>query len=153
MLVLDRWVENLRCPICRKTGTARLSQTDGWSVHIEVEAEALEIDPARAVTFGLLVNELATNAIKHAFPEGTGRIVLGVKQIGDQIELTVADNGVGMKDKYSAQISERHGSDYVAIFVRQIGGTIAVSRAEGAGTVVRIRLPLLVAAHLKGLSA
>jgi PAS domain S-box-containing protein len=36
-------------------------------IDIEVEAEALEIDPQRAVPFGLLVNELATNAIKHAF--------------------------------------------------------------------------------------
>jgi two-component sensor histidine kinase len=130
------------------------SLLDGTSaITIEVKAEALVIDPVRAVPFGLLVNELTTNAIKHAFPGGTGRVVLGVQHIGDQIELTVADNGVGMKDKYSAQISERHGSDYVAIFVRQIGGTIAVSRAEGTGTVVRIRLPLLVAAHLKGLSA
>jgi two-component sensor histidine kinase len=137
--------------IARTMSESLLDSTSG--IKIEVEAEALEIDPARAVPFGLLVNELATNAVKHAFPGGTGRIVLGVQHIGDQIELTVADNGVGMKDKYSAQISEKHGSDYVAIFVRQIGGTIAVSRAEGTGTVVRIRLPLLVAAHLKGLSA
>jgi two-component sensor histidine kinase len=72
-----------------------------------------------------------------------------VERIGDQIELTVADNGVGMKDKYSAQISEQHGSDYVAIFVRQIGGTIAVSNAKGTGTTVGIRFPRIVAAHLK----
>lgn len=121
------------------------------SIKIEVEAAALEIDSVRAVPFGLLVNELATNAIKHAFPDGTGRVLLSVTQIDDQIELTVADNGIGMKDKYSAQISERHGSDYVAIFVRQIGGTIAVSRDEGTGTRVRVRLPLLAASHLKGL--
>ena len=44
---------------------------------------------------------------------------------------------------------EKHGSDYVAIFVRQIGGTIAVSTAEGSGTVVRVRLPALVAPDLK----
>jgi chemotaxis protein histidine kinase CheA len=37
----------------------------------------------------------------------------------------------------------------VAIFVRQIGGTIAVSKAEGSGTIVRVRLPLLVESHLK----
>jgi two-component sensor histidine kinase len=137
--------------IARTMSESLLDSASG--IKIEVETEALAIDPVRAVPFGLLVNELATNAVKHAFPGGTGRVVLSVKQIGDQIELTVADNGVGMKDKYSAQISERHGSDYVAIFVRQIGGTIAVSRAEGTGTNVRIRLPLLVAAHLKGLSA
>jgi two-component sensor histidine kinase len=118
-------------------------------IKIEVKAEALEIDPVRAVPLGLLVNELATNAIKHAFPDGTGRVLLSVQQVGDEIELTVADNGVGMKDKHSAQISEKHGSDYVAIFVRQIGGTIAISNGEETGTVVTVRLPLLVAAHLK----
>ncbi len=48
-----------------------------------------------------------------------------------------------MKDEYSNQISEKHGSDYVAIFVRQIGGTIAVAGSEGAGTIATVRLPLL----------
>jgi PAS domain S-box-containing protein len=113
-------------------------------ITIEVEAEALDIDPDRAVPFGLLVNELATNAIKHAFPDGTGRVVLGVEKIGDQIELTVADDGVGMKDKDAAKLPEKRGSDYVAIFVRQLGGTFAASGSERAGTVVRIRLPLLL---------
>lgn len=120
-------------------------------IHIEVEAEALSIDPVRAVPFGLLVNELATNAIKHAFPDGEGRVLLSVGRAGDAIELIVADNGVGMKEKYSTQISERHGSNYVAIFLRQIGGTIAISSADGTGTTIRIRFPLLVAAPLKGL--
>jgi hypothetical protein len=35
MIVLDHWVENLRCPNCRKTGAARLSQEDGWNVHMD----------------------------------------------------------------------------------------------------------------------
>src|SRR6266550_6168383 len=65
-------------------------------ITIEVKAEALEIDADRAVPLGLLVNELATNAIKHAFPGGTGGVVLGLEQVGSEIELTVADNGVGM---------------------------------------------------------
>ncbi len=72
-------------------------------IQIKVEAQKLEIDPDRAVPFGLLVNELATNAIKHAFPGGTGHILLSVEQIGDEMELTVADDGVGMKDKDSAR--------------------------------------------------
>src|SRR5664279_3728393 len=66
-------------------------------IEIEVKAEPVEIDPDRAVPFGLLVNELATNAIKHAFPHGTGHLMLCVEQVGDQIELVVADDGVGMK--------------------------------------------------------
>jgi two-component sensor histidine kinase len=114
------------------------------AIKIDVKAEALDIDPDRAVPFGLLVNELGTNAIKHAFPGGVGRVLLSVKQIGDQIELVVADNGVGMKSQ-DAALLEKHGSDYVAIFVRQLGGTMAVSASEGAGTTFRIRLPLLAA--------
>jgi hypothetical protein len=43
MIALDRWVENLRCPICRKTGTARLSQADGWSVHMESVPEGFKV--------------------------------------------------------------------------------------------------------------
>jgi PAS domain S-box-containing protein len=113
-------------------------------IKIEVKAEALDIDSDRAVPFGLLVNELATNAIKHAFPTGTGRVVLSAEQVGDQMELTVADDGIGMKDKDPSKIPENRRSDYVAIFVRQLGGTIVPSGSEGTGTIIRIRLPLLV---------
>jgi two-component sensor histidine kinase len=128
--------------IAKTMSASLLGNTSG--IEIEVDAEPLEIDPDRAVPFGLLFNELATNAIKHAFPGGSGRIVLGAKRIGDQIELTVADDGVGMKDKDSAISPERRGSDYVAIFVRQLGGTIVPPGAQGVGTIVRIRLPLLL---------
>jgi two-component sensor histidine kinase len=70
--------------------------------------------------------------------------MLSVERVGDQIELIVADDGVGMKDEGVAKVPEKRGSDYVAIFVRQLGGTIATSGSEGAGTIVRIRLPLLL---------
>ena len=113
-------------------------------IDIEVKAEALEIDPDRAVPFGLLVNELATNAIKHAFPDGKGRVVLSVHRVADQIELSVADNGVGMKDKAAPKILEKRGSDYVAIFVRQLGGTICASGSDGTGTTIKVRLPLFL---------
>ena len=113
-------------------------------IDIEVAGEALEIDPDRAVPFGLLVNELTTNAIKHAFPHGSGHIMLRVEQVGDQIELVVSDDGVGIKDKDLAKSPEKRGSDYVAIFVRQLGGAIVPSKQGPTGTTVRIRLPLLL---------
>ena len=105
----------------------------------------MEIDSDRAVPFGLLVNELATNAVKHAFPGGKGRVVLSARKAGDQLELTVADDGVGIKNNGVAKIPEERGSDYVAIFVRQLGGTIIVSGSQGSGTTVSVRLPLLIA--------
>ena len=129
--------------IARSMSASLLGNTSG--IKIEVKAEALDLDPDRAVPFGLLVNELATNAIKHAFPGGTGRIVLSVERVGDQIELAVADDGVGMKAKDPAKIPEKSGADYVAIFVRQLGGTVVPSGQSDTGTIVRIRLPFLLA--------
>ena len=70
--------------------------------------------------------------------------MLCVETVGDQMELVVADNGVGMKDKGTEKIPEKRGSDYVAIFVRQLGGTIIPSESKGTGTTIRIRLPLLL---------
>jgi two-component sensor histidine kinase len=129
--------------IAKTMSAGLIGNTSG--IKIEVRAEALDIDPDLAVPFGLLVNELTTNAIKHAFPGGTGRIVLSVERAGDQIELTVADDGIGMKERDSAKTAEKRGSDYVAIFVRQLGGTIVPSMLkEGSGTTVKVRLPFLL---------
>ena len=82
--------------IARTMSESLLEVTSG--IKIEVKAGALEIDAVRAVPLGLLVNELATNAIKHGFPHGSGHIVLSAERDGDQIELTVADDGVGMNE-------------------------------------------------------
>ncbi|MGA3302433.1 MAG: response regulator [Methylovirgula sp.] len=128
--------------IAKTMSASLLGNTSG--IKIEVEAQALDIDPDNAVPFGLLVNELATNAVKHAFPDGIGRVVLSVERVGDHIELTVADDGMGMKDKDSAKSSEKRGSDYVAIFVRQLGGTIVPSGSRETGTIVRVRFPTLL---------
>jgi len=129
--------------IAKSMSASLLDQASG--ITIEVKAEDLDIDPDRAVPFGLLVNELATNAIKHAFPDGKGRIVLSVQRIGDEIELTVADDGIGIKmTMITPKITERRGADYVAIFVRQLGGTIMTPQDDGPGTTIRIRLPLLL---------
>jgi two-component sensor histidine kinase len=127
--------------IAKTMSASLLGETS--SIKIEVEAEALEIDPERAVPFGLLVNELATNAIKHAFPDGIGRVVVSVRRIGEELELDVADNGAGMKIHDPAKTSEKHGADFVAIFVRQLGGSFAVLGSEETGTTVRIQFPLL----------
>lgn len=129
--------------IAKTMSTSLLSNTSGITIEVKAE-EALEIDPERAVPFGLLVNELVTNAIKHAFPDGKGHVVLRIERVGDQIELVVADDGVGMNDKGRVNIPEKRGADYVAIFVRQLGGVVIPSVSEGKGTIVRIRFPLLL---------
>ena len=91
--------------------------------------------------FGLLVNELATNALKHTFPGGLGLVTLALRRIGNEIELSVTDDGVGMAAPGQGSAPGKHGSDYVAIFVRQIRGALVRSGPPGVGTTVRIRFP------------
>jgi len=140
-LPLDEYLRG----IAKTMAASLLGSASGIS--IAVEAEALDIDPERAVPLGLVVNELGTNAIKHAFPGGVGQITLTAKLDGEQIVLTVADNGVGIPVLETSTSPGRHGSDYVAIFVRQLGGAIAVSGAPALGTVITIRFPLLRSLH------
>lgn len=128
--------------IAKSAAAGLLGETS--RIKIEVKAEALEIDPERAVPFGLLVNELVTNAIKHAFPDGAGRVVLGAVQLGDDMELSIADDGVGIPTVGAVKSAEKRGGDYVAIFVRQLGGSILPPEADAPGTTVRVRLPLHV---------
>lgn len=126
--------------IAKSLSASLLGVTSG--IGIAVEAEPLEIDSERAVPFGLLVNELATNAVKHAFPGGIGRVTLAARRIGNEIELRVTDDGVGMTATGTGTSPGKHGSDYVAIFVRQLRGAVVRSGAPGVGTTVSIRFPL-----------
>jgi len=110
-------------------------------IRIAVESEPLEIDSERAVPFGLLVNELGTNAIKHAFPGGVGLVTLAVHRIGSDIELRVDDDGIGLPDPSTATKPGKHGSDYVAVFVRQLRGALERTGGPGWGTSIRILFP------------
>jgi len=125
--------------IARALSASLLGDTSG--IRIAVEAEALEIDSERAVPFGLLVNELGTNAVKHAFPGGVGLVTLAVRRIGGEIELTVTDDGIGLLAQGQVSTPGKHGSDYVTIFVRQLRGALVRAGAPGVGTTVRIRFP------------
>lgn len=109
-------------------------------IEILVEAEALLIDPDKAVSVGLIVNELATNAVKHAFPSGGGRIFLSFERRDEEVLLIVRDDGVGHDQARNSGVRSGLGSRYVEAFVKQLGATIA--RASGAGgTTMTVKLP------------
>ena len=112
-------------------------------IAVDVEAEPLSIVADQAVTVGLIVNELATNAVKYAFPSGGGRILLGFRRRDGEAVLTVADDGIGL-DATSGPGSGL-GSRFVEAFVRQLNGTLAMASGAG-GTTVTVRLPASVLA-------
>lgn len=110
------------------------------AITIDVAAEPLSINADHAVPVGLLVNELATNCVKYAFPDGKGKISLGFRRRDGEVILLVEDNGVGLDAAASREGSSGMGTRFVDAFVRQIGGTLA--RASGpSGTTITVRLP------------
>ena len=55
--------------------------------------------PDRAVAIGIIVNELVMNAVKYAYPDGAGPIHVELKREGDDLVLSIADDGVGLNVK------------------------------------------------------
>jgi PAS domain S-box-containing protein len=108
---------------------------DNSRVRIVVDVQGgIPIAADRAVSIGLLVNELVTNALKHAFPPPrVGAVeVQGRRLAPDRIGLTVRDDGIGMP----AGRKDNLGFGIVRALTRQIGGELEVDAA--AGTSVSI---------------
>ena len=64
---------------------------------IKIESENILIGAKRATPIGLIVNELITNSLKYAFPEGQkGDIMISLEQTKNQFKLVYSDNGVGI---------------------------------------------------------
>lgn len=90
-------------------------------VKIELAMEKLDIDIDTAVPLGLIVNELLTNTIKYAFPQGqNGNVVIKLEKQADGIlHLEVSDNGIGKSDVIQGT---GFGGQLVSLLTRQLGG-------------------------------
>ena len=66
---------------------------------LPLKADPVEIDPDRAVAIGIVVNELVMNAVKYAYPDGAGPIHVTLDASGDDVELAIIDDGVGLNVK------------------------------------------------------
>jgi two-component sensor histidine kinase len=103
---------------------------------VEADIVVLEIDDA--IPCGLIVNELVSNSMKYAFPEGrTGNLAVRL-DIGDydRIALTIEDNGVGLPPDLDFRDTETLGLQLVNMLVKQLRGEIELEK--GQGTIFRI---------------
>ncbi len=86
-----------------------------------------------ALPFGLLINELVTNSIKHAFPDrDSGEIRLTLSEGPQQKQLIIADNGVGLPDGVRPGVSHSLGFQLIPGLVEQMHATLEVLDTEGA---------------------
>lgn len=101
-------------------------------IAIETHLDKAELSHERAVSLGLITNELVTNAMKYAFPGGQGvvRVAFAVDALTEQGCLTVADNGVGMGPSRPGS----SGLQLVDGLARQIGGTVERTSSDQGTT-------------------
>lgn len=113
---------------------------DRRGLALTVAASAIEIDLDAALPCGLIVNELVTNALKHGFPDRrAGRVTIAVVEHRGQIEVVVADDGVGMPASIEIGTAGSLGFELIGALVAQLRGTLAIDRV--GGTTVRISFP------------
>lgn len=102
---------------------------------VDVSDVRLGLD--KAIPCGLMINELVSNALKYAFPDGRkGEINmhLGATQIDediDGVELIVRDNGVGFPEDLDFRTTKSLGMELINILVRQLHGTITLENKIG----------------------
>ena len=120
--------------------TAELDDSYHFSsrdIRVKIDAGNVVLGVDAAIPCGLIVNELVTNSLKHAYPADTGgeiRVVLQAE--GNQNYLAVSDGGIGFPGDFNIGSSESLGLKLVEALASQLGGTLALSSDDGAGVVI-----------------
>jgi two-component sensor histidine kinase len=97
-------------------------------ITISVSAESHPITLQRAVALGLMINELLTNALKHAFPDGSpGQVEVKFQKRSSEFCLAVHDNGVGLA---GAVRGSGMGQELVRALAQGLGGRVSVEDAQ-----------------------
>jgi len=111
---------------------------DPNQVRLETEFGDVTLDINSAVPCGLILNELISNALKHAFPAGRkGVLMIRLQRRKDgAVELRIADNGVGFPKGLDFRRTESLGLQIVSLLVGQLEGTIKLDGKNGTAFTV-----------------
>lgn len=106
-------------------------------IHINASVDDLMLDINTSIPLGLIVNELVTNSLKHAFPHGkSGEIDIKFNLHDDKYQLEVKDNGIGFPKDIDYKNTDSLGLSLVTSLTEQIDGDIEFT--TGSGTAFKI---------------
>ena len=102
------------------------------TLSVDVTVDHVEVDRKTLQTIGIVVNELMTNSVKHAFAHTeTGRITVTASTNGSGIAIVYQDNGPGAPEAAASSESGGFGMQLVRAMIAQIGGTVTVDPNGG----------------------
>ena len=101
-------------------------------ITLKVDASDITLSIDSAIPCGLIINELISNSIKHAFPEEKeGSMSIGMHEINDNYVLIIEDNGVGFPEKIDFRKTDSLGLQIVQTLTLQLGGEIELESNGG----------------------
>ena len=107
-------------------------------VTVTVDTQPLRLEPDKALSIGLIVNELVTNAFKYAFADDQiGHVAINCKAADGRLELSISDDGIGCSEHSQVGL----GTRLVALLVDQLGGVVKKENLN-PGCRVSVTMPL-----------
>ena len=112
-------------------------------VSVEVACDRVQLGIDQAVPLALILNELLSNSLRHAFPEErTGLVLVRLMRDEDDLTLEVVDNGVGIPKSFSRDEAETLGLRLVEMLSQQLGGRLHLQTGKKQpGTEARLTFP------------
>ncbi len=116
--------------------------TDLSSVDFELEIDNVYLGIDTAIPLGLIINELVSNSIKHAFPNGrAGRVRIGFyEKENSRFTLCVSDNGRGLPAGFDIGGTKTLGLQLVSMMVEQLNGELEIARRDGTAFSVTFQV-------------
>ena len=120
----------------------RVYNTDPGKIQLDIKVEKVSLSVDMAVPCGLIINELITNALKHAFPpsfKGPGKVTIRLKTMeNNDVILVVQDNGVGVRNNIDIETTDSLGMYLVRLLSEeQLQGELRVEQKNGLKFTVR----------------
>ena len=113
-------------------GAVASSSLPAHKIRIELDVEELPLSLDHAIPFGLLVNELLCNSLKHGLADAKqGRIRIGLHRTQDGVRLEIQDDGKGLPEGFNATQSSSMGLKLAASLAHQLGGELEFSPGNG----------------------
>lgn len=101
------------------------------AIELVFDIDDINLNIDTAIPLGLIINELVTNSVKYAFPQGEGTIKIKLKSLPDEMQLTIADNGIGVPEDFDIENIETLGLQLVNSLTDQIDGDMELDRING----------------------
>ena len=118
---------------------------DSYNIHddriqLELNIEDINLDVDTVIPMGLIVNELITNSLKYAFPEGhNGKITIQLKELDKALSLSISDDGVGISEIEKHNLGDSFGYKLIHAFTLQLDAEMSIERSAGTSVNFTIR--------------